>query len=84
MAKIGDKADPESTTRAMIRDFIAIHNTVRQLAPQLREAKKQRREIEEKLTPRLRERKIDTLDFDGYRLYRYDDRLMPYHLAKDN
>lgn len=78
------KADHAATTREMVREFIHIHNLVRQLTPELRQAKKQRQDIEKILAPRLRDRNIDTLDFDGYRLYRYDDRLIPYHLAKED
>ena len=69
-------------TKRLLREFIEVHLMVRDLQQRLKAAKSDRQKVEKDLAQIFTEAEVQTVDIPGFRLYRYDLRLVPYHLPK--
>ncbi len=70
----------DTQVRDLLRAFVAAHSSVRDLQDQLKAAKTQRKALEHQIAPLLAKHDLQMIDIDQHRLYRYENRLVPYHL----
>lgn len=66
-----------------ITQYIKIHALVRDLQAKMKAAKMERCQLEKRLATTLASMNIDMLDVNNHRLYRYNERIIPYHLATE-
>ena len=61
-----------------IKDLLQAHETIAKMSHDLKELKCARRSLEADLSKTLAEIGIEVVDTPIYRIYRYDNRLIPY------
>ncbi|KAJ3167243.1 hypothetical protein HDU87_001712 [Geranomyces variabilis] len=81
-AKDSQRLINAASTKQLLREFIEVHLMVRDLLQRLKVGKSRRQTVEKDLAHIFTEAEVQAVDIPGFRLYRYDQRLVPYHLPK--
>ena len=65
-----------------IKNYITSHQSIRELTRKLKELKSNRTALESEIAKYLNENDITIVNVPKYRLYRYNERLILYHLKE--
>ena len=65
-----------------IKNYITSHQSIQELTRKLKELKSNRTALESEIAKYLNENNVTVVNVPKYRLYRYNERLILYHLKE--
>jgi len=66
----------------LLRLYLSAHSSMRELQNKLKAVKAERRALESQIAPLLSKNNVQVVDVGKYRVYRYENRLVPYYLQQ--
>lgn len=66
----------------MLRLYLSAHSSMKELQNKLKAVKAERKALESRIAPLLSKDNVQIVDIGKYRVYRYDNRLVPYYLQQ--
>ena len=65
-----------------VKNYITSHQSIQELTRKLKELKSSRTSLESEIAKYLNENNVTVVNVPKYRLYRYNERLILYHLKE--